>query len=83
MSQHNLQAQLETAMMTASGKALYNPSAGGSMLAWGTAIPTDGTAGYAVGCLFINTGGTSTTTNLYTNRGSATSCAFKAFTSVA
>jgi len=43
----------------------------------GATVPTDGTAGYAVGCIFIHTDGTVNTT-LYINEGSATSCDFNA-----
>jgi hypothetical protein len=45
------------------------------LLARGATVPVDGTAGYAVGCIFIDTdGGIGTTT--YTNDGSITSCDF-------
>lgn len=48
----------------------------GAILAAGKTVPTDATAGYAPGCLFIDidaAGGL----QLYINEGSVTSCAFK------
>lgn len=45
------------------------------LLARGATVPVDGTAGYSVGCIFMDTdGGIGTTT--YTNDGSITSCDF-------
>ena len=41
----------------------------------GTTVPTDGGAGYAVGCLFTDDDGTTGAT-VYANEGSATSCDF-------
>ena len=41
----------------------------------GATVPTDGDAGYSVGCVFVDTDGGIGTT-LYTNDGSATSCDF-------
>lgn len=46
-------------------------------LAAGTVPPTDGTAGFGVGCIFIHTDGSAGTT-LYANEGTATSCDFDA-----
>jgi len=43
----------------------------------GTTVPTDATAGYATGCLFIDTTGGAGVT-LYVNEGSVTSCDFNA-----
>lgn len=51
----------------------------GVMWAMGTTVPTDGTAGYGKGCIFIDTdGGVGTT--MYVNEGSNTSCDFNAVT---
>lgn len=47
----------------------------GITLDWGTAIPTDATAGYATGCIFILTNG-SAGINTYINVGTQTSCDF-------
>ncbi|MDD5220973.1 MAG: hypothetical protein PHV11_10425 [Candidatus Bipolaricaulis sp.] len=41
----------------------------------GATVPTDGSAGYAVGCIFIDTG-SGTGTTFYVNEGSITSCDF-------
>jgi len=43
----------------------------------GTTVPTDATAGYAPGCIFIKTDGGAGTT-LYINEGTAASCDFNA-----
>lgn len=43
--------------------------------AFGTTVPTDGTAGYAVGAIFHHTDGAAGTA-LYQNEGTATSCDF-------
>jgi len=51
----------------------------GIMLAYGTTVPSDGTAGYALGCLFIHTDG-GVGTMLYCNEGTAGSCDFDAVT---
>lgn len=50
---------------------------GNGLLAEGTAKPTDATAGYAPGCLFLVRAGT-IGLQLYFNEGSATSCLFHA-----
>lgn len=42
---------------------------------WGTAAPTDATAGYATGCIFVVTNA-SAGVNLYTNVGTQASCDF-------
>lgn len=49
----------------------------GFLFAHGTTVPTDGTAGYATGCVFQKTNG-GANTSLYVNEGSATSCDFNA-----
>lgn len=51
----------------------------GLLLASGTTVPTDGTAGYATGCLFQHTDGGDGTA-LYVNEGTKTSCDFNAIT---
>lgn len=43
----------------------------------GTTVPTDATAGYAIGCLFLHTDGGAGTA-LYINEGTANSCDFNA-----
>ncbi len=52
--------------------------AAGVLVAGGTTVPTDATAGYAVNCLFINQSGATTVTRLYVNVGTAASCNFDA-----
>ena len=49
----------------------------GKTLVYGTTVPTDAASGYAPGCLFIHTDGTSGTA-VYINEGTATSCDFNA-----
>lgn len=51
----------------------------GLLLASGTTVPTDGTAGYQTGCIFQHTDGGDGTA-LYVNEGSVTSCDFNAIT---
>lgn len=47
----------------------------GILLAFGETVPTDATAGYATGCIFIHTDG-SAGTALYCNEGTSSSCDF-------
>lgn len=49
----------------------------------GTTVPTNTTAGYAKGCLFVDTDVASGTTGLYVNVWTDTSCVFKAITNAA
>ena len=78
MPGHNLQALLTNADMKASGTILKGPA--GIMLAWGITVPTDATAGYAPGCLFIHTDGTTYATVLYCNISTVLSCDFNVVT---
>jgi len=57
--------------------ALLFDSSGNVLWGKGATVPTDAYAGFAVGCLFIDTTGGANTT-LYVNEGSATSCDFNA-----
>ena len=50
-------------------------STDGILICYGKAVPVAGSSGYAIGCIFIHTDGSSGTV-FYTNEGSATSCAF-------
>lgn len=54
-------------------------SLNGLLMASGPTVPTDGDAGYAVGCIFQHTDGGDGTA-LYVNEGTATSCDFNAIT---
>lgn len=80
MSAHNLDDQLKSPQldMGASGRALK--TAAGYLLAWGTAVPTDATEGYAPGCIFIHTDGAAYNTVLYCNVGTKASCDFNVVT---
>lgn len=51
---------------------------GDTMLAFGTAIPTDGASGYAKNCLFIDTNATDLDLILFVNLGTPASCNFDA-----
>lgn len=55
-------------------------SDGHLLLCYGTAVPTDDTAGYAKGCLFIDTDVAKGTTGLYCNKGTNAECTFTAVT---
>jgi hypothetical protein len=48
----------------------------GILFCYGTTKPTDATAGYAPGCIFIDTDASSSAF-VYINEGSVTSCSFK------
>jgi len=50
-----------------------------TILDQGNTVPTDGTAGYAVGCLFLHRDGGDGTA-LYVNEGTEASCDFNAVT---
>lgn len=52
----------------------------GKHIAWGSAKPADGSAGYAPGCLFMNLGLTNQSDALYCNIGSYASCDFNLVT---
>lgn len=65
---------------TVSGvKKLIVDSAGKILLATGTAVPVDGGAGYAKGCLFIDTDVGAGTSGIYENVGTTTACNFDKF----
>jgi len=57
---------------------LQKDAAGKILMATGTTVPTDATAGYAKGCIFIDTDVTTGSTGLYENVGTTTSCNFDA-----
>lgn len=60
--------------------ALIKDGTGKALLATGTAVPADGAALYAKGCLFIDTDVATGTTGLYCNKGTAAACVFTAVT---
>lgn len=59
------------------GEIAVDPSAG-VLLAYGTTVPSDGALGYAPGCMFHQTDGTTESTYLYVNTGTKASCNFDA-----
>jgi hypothetical protein len=61
---------------TALGVIAETPNSG-ILLAYGTTVPADASAGYATGCLFIHTDGGENTA-IYVNDGSKTSSDFNA-----
>lgn len=61
---------------------LVADTAGNGLLAAGTTVPADATAGYAAGCVFMDTDG-SAGAQFYVNQGTSSSCAFKALPTLA
>lgn len=59
---------------------LLTDGSGNVLLATGTTVPTDAGAGFAKGCLFIDTDVATGTTGLNCNKGTTTSCQFTAIT---
>ena len=57
---------------------LVRDGSGKILWATGTEVPTDDTAGYAKGCLFIDTNVAAGTTGLYVNVGDTDDCNFDA-----
>ena len=57
---------------------LQKDASGKILLATGTTVPTDATAGYAKGCLFIDTDVTTGLSGIYENVGTTASCNFDA-----
>jgi hypothetical protein len=77
MSVDNLPDQLQRADMGESG-AILNVPGKGFMFAWGTIVPTDGTEGYAPGCIFLDLDANGEEV-FYVNQGTSASCSFKGF----
>lgn len=80
MSGHRFYSDAQVSQIPASFKMLYSNSLQGFLLAGGTTVPSDASTGYAKGCLFIHTDGTTVSTMLYTNIGDYSSCNFDALT---
>ena len=59
-------------------KVLLKDGSGDILWATGTDVPTDSTAGYAKGCLFIDRDVAAATTGLYVNVGTTAECDFDA-----
>lgn len=58
---------------------IKKPTSDKLLIASGTTVPADDTAGYETGCLFQHTDGGDGTA-LYVNEGTSTSCDFNAIT---
>jgi hypothetical protein len=61
-------------------KVVLSDGNGDILIAYGDAVPTDAEAGYAKGCLFIDTDVATGTTGLNCNKGTNLSCVFTAVT---
>ena len=61
-------------------KVLAKDGAGNALLATGETVPTDADAGYAKGCLFIDTNVGAGTSGLYCNIGTTAACNFNLVT---
>lgn len=61
---------------------IFQDGSGNVLLATGTTVPTDATAGYAKGALFIKTDVVTGTSGLYENVGTTSSCAFTGLSSI-
>src|SRR5262245_6720858 len=66
----------------ATGELIEQPGYG-LVTAAGTTVPTDGTPGYAHGCIFRKLDGTSGDDAIYVNVGNGSACDFDAITDVA
>lgn len=75
MSLHNFFDHLNRGNLPASGEAFWVPSLAAHLFAWGTTVPTNDTAGYAPGCMFVHTDGGDETA-FYINEGTALLCDF-------
>jgi len=74
---HRMQTDLQYGDFLSEGKifpieGVVKESEAGYLHAWGAATPSDGQAGFAPGCLFVN----HTTKTLYQNFGTLASCQF-------
>lgn len=63
-------------------KVLMKDSAGKILLATGTTVPTDSTAGYAKGCIFIDTDVGAGSQGMYINVGTTAACNFDIVTTI-
>lgn len=77
MPPHRLPSDLSQIDTGTSGSIGTISASSGAIIAWGTAVPSDATAGYRTGCLFIQTDGGAGTA-LYCNEGTLASCDFDA-----
>ena len=81
MSAHNILTEMAEAKhsFAGSGDLVISNSVLGYLQVAGLVVPTDGTAGYAIGCTFQHVDGGNGTA-LYVNEGTAASCDFNAIT---
>lgn len=77
MGLHNVYDKLHRSDMPDTGTIFYIPGLDAHVVAWGTTVPTDATAGYAPGGFFFDTNASIVGGAPYINTGSETSCAFK------
>jgi hypothetical protein len=75
MKGHRLPGAQQTVGAVTFTRLLADPS-GFVLLAVGTTVPADGGAGFAKGCLFIDTDVAAGTSGLYVNIGITTACNF-------
>lgn len=61
---------------TTTGGVLLRDGLGKIVLAQGTTVPTNATAGYAKGALFFDTDVATGTGGVYANKGTSASCVF-------
>lgn len=69
--------------LTVEGAVVLRDGEGNALLATALAVPADTGAGFAKGCLFIDTDVASGTSGLYVNIGTKASCIFKLVTNAA
>jgi len=75
---HELHNMVPAPAGVAAPKVIYKTE-NGILIAYGITVPTDATAGYDIGCIFIHTDGGDATA-LYVNEGTAAECDFNAIT---
>jgi hypothetical protein len=65
-----------TKNQTTGNNVLLKDGLGNSVIVTGTTVPVDAGAGYAKGCLFIDTDVAAGTSGLYVNIGTSAACNF-------
>lgn len=80
MPGHSMPAELEAPVFSFAAESKLISDGVGCVLACGPTVPTDATAGYQPGCLFIHTDGDAYNTVLYCNISTAASCDFNVVT---
>lgn len=77
MSAHRLSNDLKEMTDTESLQIGNIDKGDGAVFVRGEGVPDDDEAGYAPGCLYVNTLGETAVTILYVNTGTLDACAFK------